>query len=154
MFFVGDVPGTHASIGMGGVSGAVGNQQQQVPQTQPTEQAILYIIKKAIGREISQAQKQIDASPYPLAGNKITGLTVLGGQAGQGKLALDIKLPKVAKTGETFAGVLKTFHEKLTVVLKRVNGVVDGPVQGEIFDLVQDFHDAHGILIQIDFQKS
>lgn len=153
LFFVGDVPGTHESIGMGGVSGEVGGEEPKEDQAAPTEQAILYIIQKIIGREISKAQKEIEQSPYPLAGKEITGLTVLGGTPGKGKLVLDAKLPKTAKTGEAFTGVLKTFHKKLAAILEEAGGVVDGKVQGKIFQLVQSFRETHGILILIDYDQ-
>lgn len=145
LFYVGDVPGTHHSIGQGGVADAGAGPAAAAPAgPAPTEQALLHIIKKAIGEEIAQAAKTVKAQKYGINAGKVTGL-----EAGHA-ISVDVKLPASLKKGEDYTGALAAFVTQLNEAIGPA-GTVTAEVQARVMKVVQTFRRSHGMVLLVTF---
>jgi nucleoside phosphorylase len=152
LFFVGDVPGTHHSIGQGGVSDGLAEDDDK--ETAPTESAVLGMIKMVIGKEIEAADEKLTEGSYPISKTgEIIGATYPATESDNGrqaKIQIKLLLPEVGTSNRT-PGVIKNFHKQISAILDKSGKILDLKAQNAINRLAATFFDNYKIKFTIDF---
>ncbi len=122
LYFVGDLPGTHHSIGMGGTAAGEETAEGAATDTGGTkelatsEKLVKAIIKSVVGDTIEQAAREEPDLP-PV--NKLGLIPILYGLKKEKKnIHITVVEPPVATTGSTI-GVLRTFGRSLSKRMSR-----------------------------------
>lgn len=146
-FFVGDVPGTHHSIGQGGTAEIEGGE---VKETAQTERAVLAMIKKAIGKKIENSATAMKKLTYSIGRDgKITNVKEPGTRKSK-SIEFKAEIPKSAADSRK-AGILKNFSFKVNAVLEKEKGELTIQAINGINALTKEFFSLYGIKIVVTF---
>jgi hypothetical protein len=146
-FFVGDVPGTHHSIGQGGTAEIEGGE---VKETAQTERAVLAMIKKAIGKKIENSDTAMKKLTYSIGRDgKITNVKEPGTRKSK-SIEFKAEIPKSAADSRK-AGILKNFSFKVNAVLEKQKGELTIQAINGINALTKEFFSLYGIKIVVTF---
>jgi nucleoside phosphorylase len=146
-FFVGDVPGTHHSIGQGGTAEIEGGQVEEVAQT---EKAVLAMIKKAVGRKLENSATALQTLTYSIdPKGDITGLKEPVTDRAK-TINVRLVIPKTAVDSRT-PGIIKNFNFKVDEILRAENGYLNGEAMDAINTLADDFLSLYGIKFVVKF---
>jgi nucleoside phosphorylase len=115
LYFIGDIPGTHHSIGMGGTSASDESADGDTTATgtkelATSEKLVKAVIKSVVGEKIEKASREDPDLPSV---NKLGQIPILYGAKREKRfLQITVVEPPVATTGST-VGVLRTFGRSL-----------------------------------------
>lgn len=146
-FFVGDVPGTHHSIGQGGTAEIEGGEVDEVAQT---ERAVLAMIKKAVGRQLENSATALKTLTYTIdPKGDITGLKEPVTDLAK-TIHIELVIPKIASDSRT-PGIIKNFNFKVDEILKAENAYVSVKAISGINKVAKEFLSLYGIKFVVTF---
>jgi len=157
MYFVGDIPGTHHSIGMGGTAGADSSGPKVKKKDTPTadsEKLVQAVITRAIGQDIEAAQSVGEQPRITKEGVVEVWWTPSDGSPAKLRnLRVTVLEPEIASTGKT-TDVLRTFAARIhalptqDVKAKKYPSMAQAELNG-LLVAAQSFYATHRVKLSV-----
>jgi hypothetical protein len=154
MYFLSDIPGTHESIGQGGIaggsSGATSSTTTTTPARAASEQIIKAVIEKIVGTSIATTQERLPTKFKQVLKEGKVEVLIPNGRGGHDTKLLEVTVgePKVFKQGGVL-GALQMFAEFVATKIPKAKTILTPEMLDEINDGADEFGKLHGLRLHV-----